>query len=703
MKEHGTMDQFDGPTLDRPTPAGVRIGIDVGGTFTDFVLSDPRDGRLAFFKEPSTPDEPSRALLTGLRSLLDREGLQPADVGALMHGTTIGLNAIIQRRGARIGLIVTRGFRDILEIARCRMPSSFDFHATKEAPLVPRARIVEIGARMTPLGIVTEAPDMAEIAHVAAELRRLDLDAAALVTLNGYADPAVEQDLARAISTAAGGLNITSAAAIWPEIREYERTLVACLNAYIQPLMRRYFDGLVAGLAEQGVTAPLLVTASNGGSLSVASALARPVETILSGPASGVMAAVRLAKAAGTGGIITFDMGGTSSDIAVATSDTPELATRTDIGGLPLVLPVVDVSAIGAGGGSIIWVDPHGMLKVGPQSAGAAPGPVSYRRGGTEPAVTDCYLTLGYIDPAGFLGGRMPLDATAARDALAAVGARIGLTGSPEDVAAQTADGALAVTTASMASALYKTLAERGLDPRGFALLPFGGAGPTHANRLAEEADIPHVIVPPAAGTFCALGAAGADLRRDFVRSLRLPLTAETGPLLRDTFAALQAEGGQWLDAENEPGRPRRFERGADLRYKGQAYELRVTLGDDLSEAAVTEAFHREHDRIYGFRDAGAVVEIGTVRLAAIGPADPLAMPVAEARAAAPQPKGQRRIFHRSGWAQAAVHDRRSLGNGATLQGPAIIEQEDTTTIVLPGWTAHVDGHGNLHLQRQAQ
>ncbi len=690
MKE--IMDQRDG--------AGVRIGIDVGGTFTDFVLSDSRDGRLAYFKEPSTPDDPSRALLTGLRSLLAREGLQPGDVGALMHGTTIGLNAIIQRRGARIGLIVTRGYRDILEIARCRMPSSFDFHATKEEPLVPRARILEIGARMTPRGEVLEAPAEDEIARVAVELRALDLDAAALVTINGYANPTVEADLAHRLGAAAG-LPITSAAAIWPEIREYERTLVACLNAYIQPLMQRYFDGLVAGLAEQGVTAPLLVTASNGGSLSVGSALARPVDTILSGPAAGVMAAVRLAKAAGSGGIITFDMGGTSSDIAIATGETPELATRTDIGGLPLVLPVIDVSAIGAGGGSIVWVDPHGMLKVGPQSAGAAPGPVSYRRGGTEPAVTDCYLTLGYVDPAGFLGGRMPLDADAAHAALAEVGARIALTGSDRDVAARTADGALAVTTASMASALYKTLAERGLDPRDFALMPYGGAGPTHANRLAEEADIPHVIVPPAAGTFCALGAAGADLRRDFVRSLRLPLTPETGALVRETFAALEADGSAWLDAENEPGRPRRFERGADLRYKGQAYELRVAL-TDLSDAAVTEAFHREHERIYGFRDSRAEVEIGTVRLAAIGPADPLSAP--ELATAAPaEPKGHRQIFHRGAWVAAAVHDRHALGAGARVPGPAVVEQEDTTTVVLPGWSAHVDAAGNLHLQRQAQ
>ncbi|MEO9337557.1 hydantoinase/oxoprolinase family protein [Mesorhizobium sp. SB112] len=679
---------------------GARIGIDVGGTFTDFVLSDPRDGSLAFYKEPSTPDDPSRALIVGLQSLLDQVGLQPKDVSVLMHGTTIGLNAIIQRKGARIGLIVTSGYRDIMEIARCRMPSSFDFHAAKEVPLVPRGRIIEIGARLSASGEVTMRPDDEEINRVATQLAALELDAAALVLINGYTDPAFEADLASRISNAAGGLDITSAAAIWPEIREYERTLVACLNAYIQPLLQRYFDGLQRGLAERGVIAPIIVTASNGGSLSAASAVERPVETILSGPASGVMAAVRLAQATGTPGIITFDMGGTSSDIAIASGGMPELATRTDIGGLPLVLPVVNVSAIGAGGGSIVWVDPHGIMKVGPQSAGAKPGPVSYGQGGEQPAVTDCYLTLGYIDPAGFLGGRMQLDANAARDALATVGKKIGLTGDDRAIAAQTAQGALAVTTAGMASALYKTLAERGLDPRGFALVPFGGAGPTHANLLAEEVGIPHIIVPPAAGTFCAMGAAGADLRRDFVRSLRLPLDEATAAALIETFDALSTEGLKWLNAEGGSRGEIRSERGVDMRYAGQAYELRIKLCDtDSTAQAVAEAFHLEHERIYGFRDTEAIVELGTARLAAIGITPDLPIPNLPEGGTAAAQKGVRPIFHRGAWIDAAVYTRPALVAGQSLSGPAIVEQEDTTIVVLPGWTARVDQAGNLHLE----
>ncbi|MER8827860.1 hydantoinase/oxoprolinase family protein [Mesorhizobium sp. M0938] len=681
--------------------AGARIGIDVGGTFTDFVLSDPRNGSLTHYKEPSTPDEPSRALIEGLQSLLEKAGLRSSDIATIMHGTTIGLNAIIQRRGATIALVVSRGFRDILEIARSRMPSSFDFHASKEEPLVPRFRIVEINARLSASGEMTMMPDDAELDRVAAEIKALGVDAAALMLINGYTKPAVEIDLASRLSAKAGGLAISSAAAIWPEIREYERTLVACLNAYIQPLMHRYFSGLKSGLERDGVVAPILVTASNGGSLSLSSAGDRPVETILSGPASGVMAAARLAEAAGVQSIITFDMGGTSSDIAVASAGSAQLATRTDVGGLPLVLPVVDVSAIGAGGGSIVWVDDYGVLKVGPRSAGAMPGPVSYGRGGIEPAVTDCYLALGYIDPGGFLGGRMRLDGKAAAAALAKVGARIGLDG--EDAAQRAAEGALAVTTAGMATELYKTLASRGLDPATFALVPFGGAGPTHANLLAEETGIGRIVIPPAAGTFCALGAAAADLRRDFVRSLRWPLDAQSAGLLQGVFDELSAEGSAWLAREGEQSTQRRYERAVDMRYAGQAYELRVELADDCKDAlCVAEAFHREHERIYGFRDTESEIELGTARLAVVGVTPKISEPVIAAGTGTPKLKAQRRLFRKGAWIEAGVYARSDFGAGDTVRGPAIIEQDDTTTVLLPGWAAKADATGNLHLERHS-
>ncbi|UHC17916.1 hydantoinase/oxoprolinase family protein [Methylobacterium currus] len=696
---------MSGTTARHGAGAGARVGIDVGGTFTDFVLSHPADGRLVHYKEPSTPDDPARAVVRGLVTCAAKAGLAPGDVSLLLHGTTIGLNAIIQRAGARIGLVVTTGFRDILEIARSRMPSSFDFHARKEEPLVPRDRVFEIEARFDPKGQATRTPDADALDALAGAIRAARLDAVALVTVNGYAAPEAEGAIADALQARCPGVAVTSAARIWPEIREYERTLVACLNAYIQPLMQGYFARLASGLAEIGTGAQVFVTASNGGSMSLDSAVARPVETILSGPASGVMAAARLAGAAMTGtevpAIITFDMGGTSSDIAVALDGEPEFATRTEVGGLPLVLPVVAVSAIGAGGGSIVWIDDHGVLKVGPRSAGAAPGPVAYGRGGREPAVTDAYLATGLIDPSRFLGGRMTLDRGAADAALAGIAARIGLDG-----AAPAAAGALAVATAGMATELFKTLAQRGLDPADFTLVPFGGAGPTHANLLAQEAGIARVVVPPAAGTFCALGAVSADLRRDFVRSLRTPLEAGSARRLAATFAALAGEGRAWLAEEGRFAGDVRLQRAADMRYAGQAYELRVGLDhlpDDAPETAFAEAFHLEHERVYGFRDASAPIQVTTLRLAVIGRTPALPLPHLPEAQGDPVPRGTRPVYLAGRWREAAVFDRATLAAGHAFAGPAVVEQEDTTVIVLPGWGAHLDRAGNLHLTRSAQ
>lgn len=683
-----------------PATERARIGIDVGGTFTDFVLFTPGRTGLVHHKQPSTPNDPSRAVAEGLTTLLAKAAIEPHQVGLIMHGTTIGLNAIIQRRVARVALVVTSGFRDVLEIGRSRMPSSFDFHASKEIPLVPRDRIVEIPARLDRHGRTTQMPDDAAIATAAAELRGLAPDAVALMMINGYTRPEVEGALAERLGALLDGVPISSAATIWPEIREYERTLVACMNASIQPLMQRYFDRLQERLAADRVTAPIFVTGSNGGSLSVAVARRRPVETLLSGPASGVMAASRVATQAGVSRIITFDMGGTSSDIAVSSDGEPEFATRTEIGGLPLVLPVVAVSAIGAGGGSILRVDAQGILKVGPESAGADPGPVAYSRGGTLPTVTDCYLVTGLIDPDRFLGGRVRLDRPSAEAALSTIAQALGMTG--PDAAAEAAWGALRVATSGMVTALFKTMASRGLDPGEFALLPFGGAGPTHANLLAEDAEIPHVVVPGAAATFCALGAVAADLRRDFVRSLRRRLDPESTAALAALFVALKQEADSWLVGEGGLARSVAVRRAVDMRYGGQASELRVEIPDgEVAMPILEEAFHAAHERLYGFRDETAPIELGTGRLAMIGRVEPIDMPRIEAAATPPEPRAVREIFL-GRWQRASIYDRAALRAGHQVAGPAIIEEEDTTTVVLPGWQADVDLYGNIHLKRRA-
>ncbi|WP_050467967.1 hydantoinase/oxoprolinase family protein [Herbaspirillum chlorophenolicum] len=680
---------------------GARIGIDVGGTFTDFVLYDAARQQLAYHKEPSTPADPALAVRNGLVALIGKHGLKPEDIGVLLHGTTIGLNAIIQRRGARVGLIVTEGFRDVLEIGRARMPSSFDFHATREEPFLPRERVVEIGARFNRNGDATRWPQADAIRQAAEDIRALEVDTAVIMLINGFLKPEQEGALARDIEAHTPGTRIISAAQVWPEIREYERTVAAALNAYIQPLMQRYFERLSELVDELGVAAPILVTASNGGSLSLNAALARPIDTVLSGPASGVVAAARLATAAGVPRIVTFDMGGTSSDIAVSQHGLAEMVTRTDIGGLPLVLPVIGVSAIGAGGGSKIRVDEHGVLKVGPESAGADPGPAAYGRGGVDATVTDCYLATGVLDAAAFVGGAMSLYPERSQAALEKVASALKLDGA--NGVERAASGALAVASAQMASELRKNLAQRGLDPAEFALVPFGGAGPTHANWLAEEAGLVHVLVPLKPGTFCALGAATADLRRDFVRSLRVTLDDAAAGAVGSIWQELETQAAGWLEAQGvaSTGTPS-FWPALDMRYAGQAYELNVALPhplpSPLDAATLSEYFHREHERLYGFRDAQAPVDVSTVRLAIVGHMVAAANVPRFAGQGKPVPRATRKVFLRDAWQDAAIYTRDSLGAGDAFDGPAVIEQDDTTVLVLPGWQVRTDALGNLHL-----
>ncbi len=684
--------------------AGARIGIDVGGTFTDFVLYDTQRRQLAYHKEPSTPADPALAVRNGLAALIAQNGLAPSDIGVLLHGTTIGLNAIIQRRGARVGLVVTEGFRDVLEIGRARMPSSFDFHATREEPFLPRERVLEIGARFNRDGEVTRWPDAEQIASTAQHIAALDVDAVVVMLINGYLQPEREAELAAALQQAlptTTQIAVLSAAQTWPEIREYERTVVASLNAYIQPLMRRYFERLAQLAAELGVTAPILVTASNGGSLSLNAALGRPIDTVLSGPASGVVAAARGAVESDTPRIVTFDMGGTSSDIAVSQHGQAEMVTRTEIGGLPLVLPVVGVSAIGAGGGSKIRVDEHGVLKVGPESAGADPGPAAYGRGGSSATVTDCYLATGVLDADAFVGGAMKLYPERAQTALNQVAAALGDTA--PDAAVRAASGALAIATAQMASELRKSLAQRGLDPAEFALVPFGGAGPTHANWLAEEAGLAHVVIPLKPGTFCALGAATADLRRDFVRSLRVTLNDLAADDVAAIWNELETSAHAWLQQQGVGGTDQPSVRPAlDMRYAGQAYELNVALPHPLPSPLqadyLIEAFHREHERLYGFRDEQAPVDISTIRLAIVGHLVTAAGAPRFAGTGTAVAYSRRQVFLRGAWHEAQIYKRDALGAGDVLDGPAVIEQQDTTILVLPGWRGRTDALGNLHL-----
>ncbi|MBS7742760.1 MULTISPECIES: hydantoinase/oxoprolinase family protein [unclassified Chelatococcus] len=682
-----------------------RIGIDVGGTFTDFVLADVVGRTLMFHKEPSVPSDPSLAVERGIASLLATHAIAAQDVELIVHGTTIGLNAIIQRRGARMALVVSKGNRDLLEIARLRLPSSYDFTEPREVPLVPRNLVFEISSRMKSDGTLLAPVDPAEIEDLAARLTAAKVDAVAIVLLNAYRSASLEIAVAEALRQRLPDVLVTESGVIWPEVREYERGLVAGLNAYIHPLMTRYFDRLKQRVSDKGVAAPIYITANNGGTLSLETARARPIDTVLSGPASGVVASTRVGTAAGRKELVTFDMGGTSADIAVCQTGVPEFTTATFVGDFPLMMPVVNVGAIGAGGGSIVWVDAQGFLKIGPLSAGADPGPVCYRLGGVEPTLTDCYVVLGIIDPNTFLGGRMVLDADAAWQALERIADKLGLAGAERAVAA--AEAAVRVASAKMATEITKLLATAGVDPRAFALMAYGGAGPTHANLLAEEAGLTAVMVPIAPGTFCALGAILADVRRDYVRTARhlissVPDAATQWMALTTALEGLERQARAWIAKEGSIIGDSGIVVSFNMRYHAQAYEIEIivpaALQPGLDAAGLCALFHREHERLYGFSEPTVPIETTTIRLGVIGRVAPVALPEVPARHATPV--GHRTIWREGRQVTAAVYARADVGAGAVIPGPAIVEQLDTTTFVLPGWRAEADSIGTLHLTR---
>jgi N-methylhydantoinase A len=681
-----------------------RIGIDVGGTFTDFVLSDG-SSRLVRFKEPSVPDDPSLSVARGLPRLIERAGVSPRDVGLVVHGTTLALNAIIQRRGARMGLVVSAGNRGVLEIARAQLPSAFSFLAPKEPPLVPRDLVREVSARLDARGTVVAHATQAELNDIAAVFRDADVNAVTVMLLHSYANPEFEQDVAARLGALLPGTAISASADIWPERREYERCLMALMNAYVQPLMTHYLNRLSERIRDLGLTAPIYITSNNGGTLSIDTARQRPIDTILSGPASGVVAASAAAADTPFRDLITLDMGGTSADMSLIQDREPSQTTRTEVGGLPLIVPVVAVSAVGAGGGSIVWVDRQGALKVGPSSAGAMPGPACYGNGGKEATLTDCYLVAGYIDPAHFLGGRLKLDENAARVVLEQAADSLGLTG--EHRAEHVAESAIRIATAVMSSEIARSLAQKGEVARNFALVAFGGAGPTHANHLADDAGIASVLVPLTPSTFCALGAILANVKRDFVSSHFLKLANGELALtaLTQDFDRLEQVAGGWITSEGDILGRTRYEASADMRYSGQAFDLLVQLPNAQRHAPdaahLTELFHLAHEKVYSFRDTSSSVEITAERLRVVGELPSVTLPrLSSAGHASPPPSQARTLFLDGAKVLATVYQRDDLRRGQTLTGPAIVEQEDTTTIVLPGWSAAVDEIGNLLITR---
>ncbi len=615
----------------------MRVGIDVGGTFTDLAAID--GGRLVTAKVPSTPDDQAR----GVAAVLAEAGIDPRGVEALAHGTTVATNALLERRGARVALITTEGFRDVIEIGRQNRPSLYDLTVDKPAPLVPRELRFTVRERMGPDGVIVPL-DEASLSEAVAAIGAARVEAVAVCLLFSYLYPEHEERVGAAIEQALPGLHVSLSSRVLPEFREYERTSTTAASAYLGPALSSYLRRLDP--------APLVMQ-SSGGVIDVEGAAARPAACVLSGPAGGVVGAALVAAASGFEDALTFDMGGTSTDVAAVVSGRVQQTTGSVVGGLPIRFPMVDVHTVGAGGGSVAWLDDGGALRVGPRSAGAAPGPAAYGRGGEEPTVTDANLVLGYLADGAVLGRDVTLRRDLAEQALA----RLGM----EPVEA--AIGVVRVADAEMVRALRLISVERGLDPRAFALVAFGGAGPLHACSLAEELGIRTVLVPAASGVLSALGLAASDLRRDYV-----------GPAGAG-FAALEAEAVRELPGASH-------ERLVDARYRGQSHELTVPAD------GFEQGFADEHERRYGFRMEDGIEPI-SVRLVATVPGPRLEL----RSSAAAVETSARSIFVDGGWTDVSVH-----GPGASVTGPAVVELPEATCLVRPGWTGAPDASGTLVL-----
>lgn len=676
------------------------LGVDVGGTFTDLTLVDVAGQQVIIDKVPSTPDDPSRAIMTGIKQILARAGVPYDAVDYLAHGTTVATNALIERKGAPTGLLITEGFRDLLEIGRQVRPSLYDLFMEKPEPVVPGHLRLEVPERLLADGSVRVPLDEDVLAERVAALKQAGVQAVAICFLFSYVNPEHERRAAEVVRRLFPEAYISVSHEVVPEFREYPRLSTTVLNAYLGPVMRRYISNFQRSVREAGLRADPYITQSNGGIISIDEAIHNPIRTAMSGPSAGVVAATHLGRLAGETNLITFDMGGTSADISLVEGGQPLQSVDRELDRMPVRVPMLDIITIGAGGGSIAWVDAGGALKVGPHSAGADPGPACYGRGGTQPTVTDANVVLGRLNPQRILGGRMTLDVERAKEAIErVVCAPTGL--SLLDAAA----GIVAVVNANMVRAIRVVSVERGYDPRQFTLVAFGGAGGLHAGAVARELGIPKILVPLTPGIFCSLGLVVTDVRFDYVRTS--PLTPEAAQVepIRNLFREMIAEGTTLLDKENVPEGSRRFELKIDARYRGQNYELSIPVeADELSWPAlgrVAERFHEEHQKVYGYADRSRTVEFVNFRVTAVGE-----VPKAPIRTLERRRTGEARPFaHRTAYFDAngalsayetPVYNRDDLQPEDRLVGPAIIEQMDATTVLLPGQTARVDAYGNL-------
>jgi N-methylhydantoinase A len=697
-----------------------RAGIDIGGTFTDIVLLGP-EGQVHTKKVSSSVDDYARAIVEGLREVFRETGLEGPDVAEVLHGTTVASNAILELRGARTGLITSRGFRDVLEIRHLRMPRLYDLRWQKPPVLVERYLRKEVDERINVRGEVVRPLRHEEVERVLEALLAEEIEALAVCLINAWASPAHEQVIKAIAARRAPGLPVSISSDVLPEIKEYERTSTTVINSYVMPIVERYLATLRAGLAEIEVRSPLLIMQSNGGLMTAEAAARAPMHIIESGPAAGVVGSQALARTMGLRNAITFDMGGTTAKASIIEDGEINRAAEYQVGGGIMIgsrlltgsgyllrVPAIDLAEVGAGGGSIVWIDPGGSLQVGPRSAGASPGPVCYDLGGTEPTITDANVVLGYLNPAYLVGGAVKLNARRSHEVLEARIARpLGLE------LAHAAYGAHMIAASNMIRAIKAVSSERGRDPREYALFAFGGNGPLFAGVMAGELEMRRIVVPPAPGLFSSFGLLYSDVEHHYVRTFHRRTRGLEGAALAEldqAWARMEAEALAQLAAEGFTGSAARLRRSADLRYAGQSFELTVPVAggqlDPPAVAAIEAAFGAEHERTYGHR-AGPdePVEIVTLRVVAQGIPDRPRVPERLEAPGAARPGGEsaapgwtpvrRAYFGRDrGWLETPVLRRADLAT--PREGPCIVEEYDATCIVPPGARAVLDGSGNI-------
>lgn len=676
----------------------MRLGVDVGGTFTDLLLHDERTQRTYQAKTPSTPQDQSIGVAAGVKLICEKAGITPSDILLILHGTTVATNAVLEGKGARVGLLVTEGFEYTLHLAKSWTPGPLFgwIVMDKPDPLASLADTRGIPERMNARGEVVRPLDIEAATALIDDLCGSGIEALTISLMHSYANPEHERMLGRIVAERHPHIPVSLSSDILPEFREYDRAITTVMNDYVRPIMKRYLSRIEDRLKEEGVTARLHIVRSDGGLMSAAAASERPVHTVLSGPAGGVTSTVMIARRSGFPRLLAFDMGGTSTDVSVIIDGEPTISRSTEVGYFPAKVPTLDVRSVGAGGGSIAEVSElTKSLRVGPRSAGARPGPVSYGRGGTEPAVSDANVVLGYLPPV-LLGGDMALDVEGARAAVKRIGDVIGL--SAEDAA----KGIIDIANEVMLGALRVITVQRGLDPRDFGIVAFGGAGPLHANALAELLGCYPVVVPPSPGVLSALGFLEAEFKNEFVQTFIRTTRGLDPKAVWSRFETLDGKARAWLDEQEVAPADRGISYSLDLRYEQQGFEVTIPLPDALVKRAgpldeILDTFHATHERLYGVR-FHVPVELVALRVVATGatPSVEEALPTAGSKDVSAALMEVRPSYFDGAFVDTPNYDRAKLAVGARVEGPAIIRQYDTTTVLLPRHYAEVDTHGNL-------